>query len=116
VIIVNHYAEAVIGDCLAAITSGKGRLEVEVILVDNPSDPAAAMAIPADLGLKRIAAPRDTLLRHTCSSSIRTSSSSPPRFKPCTRPWNLILPRAPLPGDLPSRMGRSSRRAGGFRR
>jgi len=58
VIIVNHYAEAVIGDCLAAIVSGKGRLDVEVILVDNPSDPAAALAIPADLGLKRVAAPR----------------------------------------------------------
>lgn len=57
VVIVNHYSEDVLGDCLAALAAGGPAQGLEIILVDNPArDNAPAFPIPAGLTVRRVVA------------------------------------------------------------
>lgn len=55
IIIVNHRAEAVLQECLAAIAASDSPLSTEVIIVDNPKDDSREeFDIPNGLNVKRI--------------------------------------------------------------
>ncbi|MDD4052125.1 MAG: glycosyltransferase, partial [candidate division Zixibacteria bacterium] len=59
VIIVNHYSETVLGDCLAALAVGAPADRYEVVLVDNPArGEAPAFPIPAGLDFRRVETPK----------------------------------------------------------
>ncbi len=58
IIIVNHYADRILGDCVRAAVSGSCSLSREVVIVDNPADEIQApISVPGGIELKRISAP-----------------------------------------------------------
>jgi GT2 family glycosyltransferase len=58
IIIVNHRADAILGQCLRAIDESRSSLSPEIVIVDNPAgEPGPAVDLPKGLNVRRIAAP-----------------------------------------------------------
>ena len=74
VIIVNHYSEAVLGDCLAALAAGASADHREVIIVDNPArEEAPVFPIPAGLDVRRVKAPKRLGFAAACNLGAETA-------------------------------------------
>lgn len=68
VIIVNHFSEAVLGDCLAALSAVEFPATFETIIVDNPArEDAPNIPFPAGLSVRRVKTPRRLGFAASCN-------------------------------------------------